>query len=71
MGKPVNKYVQQKLNELEFICEECPQIIKYEKRKKHWKYCGPEFDVDQYSPVRGISGSPERNYQIIPGSFDN
>ena len=35
----INRFVQQKLNELEFKCVNCQQNYTYEKRNKHLAWC--------------------------------
>ena len=39
LGKNVNRFVMQSLNNTDFACDKCSGSFKYEMRKKHWESC--------------------------------
>ena len=43
LGKQVNRFVIQSLNNTEFKCDTCPKTFKYEQRREHWATCGAVF----------------------------
>lgn len=43
LGKSVNRFAMQQLNQTVFRCDKCPAEFKYADKEKHWEKCGIEF----------------------------